>query len=95
MRRYQIYLADEHRLLLRRLAVARGCSMSNLVREAIEATFQKTPRGAAARQILDQTFGAWGGRASSSQAYVEKLRNGRRWNRRLRATRREVAKPGR
>lgn len=87
MHRYQVYLDKHQRDLLARVAAARGCSMSDLVREAIEATFRKSRRGSAAREILDQTFGAWGGRVRSGEAHVEKLRDGRRWHRRLEALR--------
>ncbi len=87
MHRYQIYLDEHQRDLLARVAEARGCSMSDLVREAIESTFRKTRRGAAALRTLDETFGAWGGRVTSGATYVEKFRDARRWNRRLRALR--------
>ncbi len=87
MHRYPIYLDEHQRELLARVAEARGCSMSDLVREAIETTFRKARRGAPALRILDQTFGAWGGRVKSGAAAVEKLRDARRWSRRLRALR--------
>ena len=95
MHRYQLYLDEDQRLLLARLAAAPGCGMSDLVREAIETTFRKVPRGAAAHRILDRTFGVWGGRVGWGAAYVEQLRNGRRWNRRRRTVKRADAKPRR
>lgn len=50
--------------------------------------------GPAIRRTLDQTFGAWGGRIKSGEAYVEKLRDGRQWDRRLRAMRKKRRGPG-
>jgi len=87
MHRYQIYLDEHQHALLARVAEARGCSMSDLVREAIENTFRRSRRGAPALRILDRTFGTWGGRVTSGTDYVEKVRDARRWNRRLRALR--------
>lgn len=87
MHRYQVYLNKDQRALLARVAAARGCSISELVREAIDTTFRKTPRGAGALRILNQTFGAWGGRVISGERHVDRLRDGRRWHRRLRAIR--------
>lgn len=89
MHRHQIYLDEGQRELLARVAAGRGCSMSDLVREAIETTFRGKRRRAAAIHVLDQTFGAWGGRVKSGEAYVEHLRDGRRWERRLRALQRK------
>lgn len=87
MQRYQIYLNDEHRSVLSRLAAARGCSMSDLVREAIDLAFRNIPQGGDAQAILDRTCGAWKGRIVSGSRYVAQLRSGRRWNRRLTAQR--------
>ena len=91
MHRHQVYLDGDQRDLLARVAAERGCSMSDLVREAIESTFRGTRRKTAARRILDQMFGAWGGRVKSGETDVEKLREGRRWQRRLGALRRKGA----
>jgi hypothetical protein len=85
MHRYQIYLDDEHRTVLSRLSTARGCSMSDLVREAIDLAFRNIPQGENGQAILDRTCGAWKGRIASGSRYVAQLRSGRRWNRRLTA----------
>jgi len=88
MRRTQIYLTDEEADALKRQTKRSGASMSELIRSAIEQTYVRgggQPTKEEALRIIDETAGAWKGRAETGEEYVERMRPGllrRRYGRR-------------
>lgn len=80
VKRTQIYLTDEQHALLRRRRRASGRTVSELIREAIDAAY--VPKRELTLEeklrILDETAGAWKGRDFTGEEYVERLRSGRR-----------------
>jgi predicted DNA-binding protein len=77
--RTQIYLSREQAAALDREAKRTGTTRSYLIREAIDRTYLATPDRERVLAALNASAGAWKGRRDDGEAYVEKLRTGRRW----------------
>lgn len=78
MNRTQIYLTDEEERVLGERAKKTGRSKSDLIREAIDATYLKsTSNEAEFLKVLERTAGAWKGRRETGSEYVERIRTGR------------------
>jgi hypothetical protein len=80
MRRTQIYLTDEQGQLLERRSQATGQTISQLIREAVDAAYAGgRQRGRAERAALARrTAGAWSEFPETGADYVERLRGARR-----------------
>lgn len=74
--RTQIYLTKRETAALARAAKATGRTRSQLIREAIEASYLAA-RSTDALEVLEETAGLWSDRDESGEAYVERLRSGR------------------
>lgn len=74
--RTQIYLTKREKAALARAAKATGRTRSQLIREAIEATYL-TSQADDLVAVLQRTAGIWADRAETGEAYVERMRNGR------------------
>lgn len=74
--RTQIYLTKRETVALARAAKATGRTRSQLIREAIEASYlpQSSPDSLAA---LEETAGLWSDLSDTGEAYVERVRGGR------------------
>jgi hypothetical protein len=77
--RTQIYLDRRQADALDREARRRGQTRSHLIREAIDQQYGLTTDRAAVARALRDSAGAWRGRREDGEAYVERLRQGRRW----------------
>jgi predicted transcriptional regulator len=79
--RTQIYLSRDQADALDRAAKRTGTTRSHLIREAIAEKYGTPPDRDALEAGLRETAGAWNPRtAEDGQAYVERLRTGRRWD---------------
>lgn len=78
MERTQIYLSREQATALDREARRRGTTRSHLIREAIEAHYGADRDASEVREALRATAGLWSDRPETGEAYVERLRSGRR-----------------
>lgn len=78
MERTQIYLSREQAAALDREARRRGTTRSHLIREAIEARYGPDRDADQVREALRATAGLWSDRRETGEAYVERLRSGRR-----------------
>lgn len=76
--RTQIYLSREQAAALDREAKRTGTTRSHLIREAIEARYGPERDTDEVREALRATAGLWIDRSESGEAYVERLRTGRR-----------------
>jgi len=74
--RTQIYLTKRETAALTRVARETGRTKSQLIREAIEATYL-TPQAEDLVAVLRRTAGLWADRAETGEAYVERMRSGR------------------
>jgi hypothetical protein len=77
MTRTQIYLTVEQRRRLRAWSKAEKKTASALIRTAIEQHYAQRSAPADFQSALDQSFGAWGTRNTSSVNIVRNLRRGR------------------
>lgn len=80
VKRTQIYLSDQQGRYLERRSRTSGRTVSQLIREAIEATYLK-PRRADREEmvrIATSTAGAWKGFPETGKQYVEGIRGRRR-----------------
>ena len=76
--RTQIYLTEVEAKVLDRLARRTGRTRSQLIREAIEATYVDQPSADAIESVLLETAGAWRRAARHTGAsWVERRRRGR------------------
>jgi hypothetical protein len=89
MERTQIYLSKAQAAALDREARRTGTTRSHLIREAIEARYGAGQDRDRISRALRLTAGLWKDRPESGEAYVRRLRSGRR----LRETYADV-KPG-
>ncbi len=76
MVRTQVYLTEEEREALRRLAEAQGTSQSALIREAVDRLIEESTADYE-DEVLDETFGLWADREDLPD--FQKLR--REWDR--------------
>jgi predicted DNA-binding protein len=76
--RTQIYLSREQAAALDREAKRTGTTRSHLIREAIEARYGPDRDADEVREALRATAGLWSDRSETGEAYVERLRTGRR-----------------
>jgi predicted DNA-binding protein len=83
MRRTQIYLDDGQRRKLDRVAKRTQRTVSDLIREAIDARYAATPRDDFLEALRAGAFGVWKERndLGKTDAYVRRQRRGRRLNR--------------
>lgn len=80
MRRTQIYLSDDQGTVLERLARVTGRTMSQLIREAIDAAYsdrRHTSRGEGVR-VAQRTAGAWANFPETGAQYAKRIRSGKR-----------------
>jgi len=82
MRRTQIYLDDRHRRKLDRVAKRTHRTVSDLIREAIDARYAATPREDFLEALRTGAFGVWKERndLGRTDAYVRRQRRGSRIN---------------
>jgi hypothetical protein len=76
--RTQIYLTKKQAAALDREAQRSGTTRSHLIREAIDARYGTSRDRAQIERVLRTTAGLWRDRAESGDAYVRRLRSGRR-----------------
>ena len=76
--RTQIYLSREQAAALDREAKRTGTTRSHLIREAIEARYGTDRDADAVREALEATAGLWNDRSETGDAYVDRVRTGRR-----------------
>lgn len=83
MRRTQIYLDDRQRRKLERVAKRTRRTVSDLIREAIDARYAATPREDFLEALRAGVFGVWKERPDlgSTDAYVRDQRRGSRVDR--------------
>jgi predicted DNA-binding protein len=80
MRRTQIYLDDQQRRKLERVAKRTHRTLSDLIREAIDARYAATPKEDFLEALRSGAFGVWKERTDlgTTDAYVRRQRRGRR-----------------
>lgn len=83
MIRTQISLEEGQKRRLDREAERTGRSLSDLIREAVDASFPDAADPDVAAALIKSALGAWADRpvseaAADGRAYVEQLRKGRR-----------------
>ncbi|WP_308798959.1 ribbon-helix-helix protein, CopG family [Agromyces silvae] len=78
MLRTQISLTDEERQLLDEEVKRTGRSMSSLIRDAVTKVYGPRRDLEADLRAIDEAAGAWRDRDEDGEAYVERLRSGRR-----------------
>lgn len=76
--RTQIYLTREQAVALDREAKRMGTTRSHLIREAIADRYPADKDRDRIERALQATAGLWGDRTETGEAYVERLRTGRR-----------------
>jgi len=83
MKRTQIYLDDRQRRKLDHVAKRTRRTVSDLIREAIDARYAATPREDFLEALRSGAFGVWKGRKElgRTDAYLRRLRQGSRINR--------------
>jgi predicted transcriptional regulator len=80
MRRTQIYLDDRQRRKLDQVAKRSRRTVSELVREAIDARYAASPKEDFLAALRTGAFGVWKERADlgTTETYVRRLRRGNR-----------------
>lgn len=80
MRRTQIYLDDRQRRKLDRVASGTGRTVSDLIREAIDARYAAVPKEDFIEALRAGAFGVWKDRSDlgPTDAYVRRVRRGTR-----------------
>ncbi|MDA8026904.1 MAG: ribbon-helix-helix protein, CopG family [Actinomycetota bacterium] len=78
MKRTQISLTSEERMVLDAESARTGKSLSALIRDAVEEVYGSSRSGADDIDIIRQTFGAWSNRNEDGATMVERLRSGSR-----------------
>ena len=83
MQRTQIYLTEEQGRLLRGRSQATGCTVSELIRTAIDDAYapRRQPSTADRVRVARRTAGAWKDFPESGAEYVERVRGSRRLSR--------------
>lgn len=74
MSRTQIYLGDQERELLDRMARVTGASRSELIRRAILCTYRRELTKEEKLQALERSFGSWKDRHFTGAEYVDAIR---------------------
>ena len=80
MHRTQIYLTEEQRRFLKSRSRATGCTVSELVRAAVDGVYAPR-RGLSTEErirVAQRTAGAWSGFPETGAEYVERIRGSRR-----------------
>jgi hypothetical protein len=78
MVRTQIFLTAEQRRRLRAWCKLEKKTASALIRTAIEERYGRRPTPADYSAALDESFGSWQERKTSSVAMVQRMRRGKR-----------------
>ena len=83
MRRTQIYLTEEQSRLLETRSVATGNTISQLIRDAIDAVYapKRDQTRAERMRLARETAGAWAESRETGAAYVERVRGSKRLTR--------------
>ena len=83
MQRTQIYLTEEQGRLLRGRSQATRCTVSELIRTAIDDAYapRREPSTADRVRVARRTAGAWKDFPESGAEYVERVRGSRRLSR--------------
>ena len=83
MQRTQIYLTKEQGRLLKGRSQATGCTVSELIRAAIDDVYAPRREMSTADRVrlARRTAGAWKGFQETGAEYVERLRGSRRLSR--------------
>jgi len=83
MRRTQIYLDDRQRRKLDRVAKGTHRTVSELIREAIDARYATTPKEDFLDALRAGAFGVWKARSDlgPTDTYVRRVRRGKRVDR--------------
>jgi Ribbon-helix-helix protein, copG family len=83
MRRTQIYLDDEQRRKLDRVAKRTHRTVSELIREAIDVRYGAAPKEDFLEALIDGAFGVWKDRTDlgTTDRYLRGLRRGSRLDR--------------
>ena len=83
MQRTQVYLTEEQGRLLKSRSRATGCTVSELVRAAIDGVYtrQRQPTTADRVRLARRTAGAWKEFPETGAEYVERIRGSRRLSR--------------
>ena len=74
--RAQVTLTDEQYSRLREEARRTGLSFAELLRRAVDGSYEEPPTTEDRLQALERSFGAWKGRDFDGKEYVERLRRG-------------------
>jgi hypothetical protein len=76
VQRTQIYLTEEQGRRLERRSRATGLTISQLIRDAIDAAYAgtKAPSRDARLRVARRTAGAWSASPETGTAYVERIR---------------------
>ena len=80
MQRTQIYLTEAQGRLLRSRSRATGCTMSELIRSAIDDVYSPRREQSTADKVrlARRTAGAWTGFPETGAEYVERVRGSKR-----------------
>jgi hypothetical protein len=83
VQRTQIYLTEGQGRLLERRSRATGLTVSQLIRDAIDAAYgaARTPSRAERARVARQTAGSWSAFPETGARYVDRLRGTRRLSR--------------
>ena len=83
MQRTQIYLTEEQGRILKSRSRATGCTVSELIRAAIDGVYapRRDLSTADRVRLARRTAGAWKGFPESGAEYVERIRGSRRLSR--------------
>ncbi len=78
MERTTVSLSSAQIAALDREATRLGRTRSDLIRQAIERVYVAEPRRDELLAAIDASFGAWRDRGETGEAYVDRIRSGRR-----------------
>ena len=78
MQRTQISLTEEDRRLLDVAAAQTGCSLSALIRAAVQLAYGEAGDVEGDLAALESAFGGWSRDGDDGAVFVDKLRSGRR-----------------